>query len=544
MAPVVYVTGHRNPDTDSICAAIAYAELKRKQGVPAQACRLGDLSRETAFVLDHFGVQPPQYLGTVKTQISDLDMDPANAVSASISLKAAWRIMRNHNVKTLPVVDDHQRLIGLLTVSDITTRFLDAIDNNPIAASQTPLTNVAETLSAQLVWGSAKDFNPVGKIAIAATQADEMQPFVDPGDIVIAGNRVDAQLKAIACGANCLILTCGTSVSDEVLRSAEEHRCVIMTTQADTFTTARLINLSIPVSFVMSTQNLISFNVDDYVDDIKDKMLKTRYRSYPVVDDNNVIQGFISRYHLISYRNKKVILVDHNEKSQTVPGIEEAEILEIIDHHRLGDIQTANPIYFKNEPVGSTSTIIANLYFEAGIRPAKGVAGILCSAILSDTLKFQSPTSTYTDKLTAERLADIAGIEIEEFASAMFKAGSTLRGKTSQEILGQDIKEFHFTRHKLAIAQVYTMGDSGLEEIREELLEYMNEYCLRERYNLLMLLVTDILSQSSEVLFTGDDSELIGKAFGVDTEGGRVHLEGVVSRKKQVVPAIAAAAEE
>ncbi|WP_005034859.1 putative manganese-dependent inorganic diphosphatase [Holophaga foetida] len=544
MEPVVYITGHRNPDTDSICAAIAYAELKKKLGVQALACRLGEVNRETAFVLNHFGVKAPENLVTVKTQVCDLDMDPANAVSPGISVKAAWRIMRKHNVKTLPVVDDHQKLMGLLTVSDITTRYLDAIDNNPIAASQTPLANVVETLSAQLVWGSAKDFNPVGKIAIAAAQADDMQPFVDPGDIVIAGNRIDAQLKAMACGANCLILTCGTSVADEVLRAAEEHRCVVMTTQADTFTAARLINLSIPVSFVMSNGNLISFNVDDYVDDIKDKMLKTRYRSYPVVDDNNVIQGFISRYHLISYRNKKVILVDHNEKSQTVHGIEEAEILEIIDHHRLGDIQTANPIYFKNEPLGSTSTIIANLYFEAGIRPTKSIAGILCAAIISDTIQFKSPTSTYTDKLTAERLADIAAININDFALAMFKAGSTLVGKTPQEILTQDIKEFRFTRHKIAIAQVYTMGDSGLEDVREELIEYMNMYCVQGGYNLLMLLVTDILSQGSEVLFTGQDRDLVGKAFRMETEDGRVHLDGVVSRKKQVVPVISAAAEE
>jgi len=236
--------------------------------------------------------------------------------------------------------------------------------------------------------------------------------------------------------------------------------------------------------------------------------------------------------------------VDHNEKSQTVPGIEEAEILEIIDHHRLGDIQTANPIYFKNEPVGSTSTIIANLYFEAGIRPTKGIAGILCAAILSDTIQFKSPTSTYTDKLTAERLADIAGIQIEDFALAMFKAGSTLAGKTPQEILTQDIKEFRFPRHKIAIAQVYTMGDSGLEDVRDELVEYMEMYCVKGGYNLLMLLVTNILSQNSEVLFTGEDRALVEKAFRVETQDGRLHLEGVVSRKKQVVPVIAAAAEE
>nr|WP_320132035.1 putative manganese-dependent inorganic diphosphatase [uncultured Holophaga sp.] len=543
MDPVVFVTGHKNPDTDSICAAIAYAELKRKQGVQAVPCRLGDISRETAFVLDHFGVPAPELLQTVKTQVSDLDMDPANAVSLGISVKSAWRVMRQQNVKTLPVVDDGQKLLGLLTVSDITTKYMDAIDNNPIAASCTPLANVVETLSAQLIRGNGKEFDPTGKIVIAATHADEMEPFMEPGDIVIAGNRHDNQLKAIEGGANCLILTCGSQPSSEVLEAAEAKGCVMMTTQADTFTTARLINQSIPISHVMTTGELVAFHVDDYVDDIKDRMLKTRYRSYPVVDDNNVIQGFISRYHLISYRNKKVILVDHNEKSQTVDGIEEAEILEIIDHHRLGDIQTNKPIYFKNEPVGSTSTIVANLYFEAGIRPTRSIAGILCAAILSDTLQFKSPTATYTDRLTAERLADIAGIDIPDFATAMFRAGSTLIGRTPQEILAQDIKEFRFPKHRVAIAQVYTMGDSGLDAVRSALVEYMDQYCAKAGYHLLLLLVTDILSQGSELLFTGEAGDLVAKAFQVETEDGRAHLPGVVSRKKQVVPVLAAAME-
>lgn len=539
----VYVTGHKNPDTDSICSAIAYAELKRKMGTAATACRLGELNRETAFVLDHFEVPSPELLYNVKTQVSDLDMDVVNSVSPSVSIKSAWKIMKRNNVKTLPVVDDNGRLLGVVTLSDITNKYMDALDNNTIATSKTTLGNIVETLNARLIWGSQQDFATSGKILIAAMNADEMSPHVESGDVVIAGGRTDTQLKAVELGANCIIVTCGAKIDPSVVKAAEAKRCILMATQADTFTTARLINQSVPIGYIMSTENLVKFEIDDYIEDIKDKMLKTRYRSYPVVDSNNVIKGLISRYHLISYRNKKVILVDHNEKSQTVNGIEEAEILEIIDHHRLGDIQTSKPIWFKNEPLGSTSTIVASLYFESGIRPSRTIAGLLCAAIISDTIKFKSPTCTYTDRSTAEKLAEIAGIQMDEFALAMFKAGSTLLGKSPQEIVCQDFKEFRFGKYKVGIAQVYTIDSEGLNEIRGKLIEYMDNYCRNRGYSLVMLLVTDILDQGSEVLYTGEARELVAKAFNIELTDNSVYLDGVVSRKKQVIPFISRAAE-
>lgn len=543
MEKPIYVTGHKNPDTDSICSAIAYAELKRKLGAEATAFRLGELNRETAFVLDYFGMQVPELLYNVKTQVSDLDMDVVNSVSPSVSIKSAWKIMKRNNVKTLPVVDDNARLLGVVTLSDITNKYMDALDNNTIATSRTTLGNIVETLNARLVLGTQADFLTSGKIIIAAMNADEMGPHIEKGDIVITGSRTDTQLKAVELGANCIIVTCGARIDNSVIEAAKQKTCILMTTQADTFTTARLINQSVPIGYIMTTENLIKFEIDDYIEDIKDKMLKTRYRSYPIVDSNNVIKGLISRYHLISYKNKKVILLDHNEKSQTVNGIEESEILEIIDHHRLGDIQTTKPIWFKNEPLGSTSTIVANIYFESGIRPSRNIAGILCAAIISDTLKFKSPTCTYTDQTTAEKLAEMAGINIDEFAYSMFKAGSTLKGKTAQEIVCQDFKEYKFGKYKMGIAQVYTIDYESLNEIKPKLVEFMNSYCENSGYSLIMLLITDILEQGSEVLYAGEAKELVAKAFNVELNDSSIYLDGIVSRKKQVIPYISRAAE-
>lgn len=535
---IVYITGHKNPDTDSICSVIAYAELKQKLGINALPMRLGDINRETEFVLKYFNVQLPRLLQTVKTQISDLDIDNVSPVTPDISIKTAWNIMRKKNKKTLPVVDEHERLLSVVTLSDLTAKYMDALENNSIAASNTTLRNVVETLNAKLLCGTQEDFLTTGKVMVAAIAPEEMHTCIEKGDIVITGNREDSQLKALECGANCMIITMGGQPTDLVIKTAKEHKAIVMVTAADTFTTARLINQSIPVGYVMSKNDITKFNIEEFVDEISDKMLKTRYRSYPIVDENNKIRGALSRYHLIARKKKKVILLDHNEKTQTVHGIEQAEVLEIIDHHRLGDIQTNNPIFVKNEPVGSTSTIIANLYFDAGIRPAKNIAGLMCAAILSDTLKFKSPTCTYTDRITAEKLAEIADINIEEFTTAMFKAGSSLQGKTPKDIFNQDLKEYRIEKHRIAIGQIYTLDMESVADVKENLLEYMETFSKQSRYDLVMLLVTDILNQGSELLFVGSSKELIGKAFNVNLVGNSIYLPGVVSRKKQVIPTI------
>lgn len=544
MSASVYVIGHKNPDTDSVCSAIAYAELKNKLGIAAIPARLGEINRETEFILHYFDVAVPEQIATVKTQVSDIKMDRAFPVSPDISIKTAWNLMKRNNIKTIPVVDEHEKLLGIVTLSDITNKYMDAMDNNIIAATSTTLRNIVETLNAKLICGSQEDFKTTGRVIVAAVEPADLKAYVEHGDIVITGNQEDIQLKALECGANCLIVTCGDSPSQTVIDEALRNNSILMMTPIDTFTSARLVNQSIPIGAIMTDQNIIQFNIDDFIDDIQDKMLKTRYRSYPVVDDNNLIEGFIARYHLISQRKKNVILVDHNEKSQAVDGIEEADILEIIDHHRLGDIQTSSPIFIRNEPVGSTSTIIANMYFEMGIRPSKSIAGILCSAILSDTIKFKSPTSTYIDRITAEKLAEIAGINnIDEYANRMFKEGSSLQGKTLKEIFYQDFKEYSFGGYKIGIGQVFTMDREIIAEMEEDLVAYVKQLCADNGYHLLMLFVTDIINQASEVFFAGEKKELIAIAFNVDIGENSVYLPGVVSRKKQVIPLISSAAD-
>lgn len=544
MSDLIYITGHRNPDTDSICSVIAYAELKRKFGYNVKPVRLGDISRETKFVLNYFDVPVPDFIQTVKTQISDLSIDVISPASPDVSIKVAWNIMKRNNVKVLPVVDENEKFIGIVTLSDLTGSYMDTVENSSFLLTKTPLINIVETLNAEIETGEDMDFSKAGKVVVAAMTPDAMEGFIEKGDIVITGNRKDTQTKVIELGALCLILTCSSKPEEDVVALANKNKCIILSTPIDTFTAARLINQSIPIGTVMTKENFVSFNIDDFIDDIRDRMLKTRYRSYPVLSDDNKIKGFISRYHLISKNRKKVILLDHNEKSQTVDGIDQAEILEIIDHHRLGDIQTGNPVLFKNEPVGSTCTIIANLYFDNGIKPSRKIAGIMCAAIISDTMKFKSPTCTYEDIRTARVLADIAGINIDEFAAAMFREGSSLHGRTPKEILHQDYKEFIIGKYKIGIGQVNTLDADSLSEIKKQLITYMEEVCENKGFNLVILLLTDILEESSEALVAGKDKMLLEKAFGLEIIENRAYLRGIISRKKQVVPAISAVIEQ
>ena len=536
MSELIYITGHKNPDTDSICASIAYAELKKKLGIPAVAVRIGEINRETEFVLRYFNVKVPDYLASVKTQLCDLHIDEISPGAADISIKTAWNIMQAGNVKVLPVANGEGKLLGIITLSDITRSYMNALDSNALSAGRTALQNIIDTLKAKLISGCDDDFRSSGKIVIAAMEPDSMKPFVEKGDIVLAGDRKDAQLEAVKIGVSCLILTCGGQIDDDVLEQAEKSKCIVMSTGYDTFTAARLISQSIPVGLVMTRKDMVCFHINDYVDSIKDRMLQTRYRSYPVVDDNGCIMGFVARYHLISQKRKKIILLDHNEKAQTIDGIEQAEILEIIDHHRLGDIQTGYPVFVRNEIVGSTSTLIAGMYFENGIKPSKEIAGILCAAILSDTVKFKSPTSTYADTAVVSKLAKIAEIDVDGFAAQMFQAGSALDGMSPQKILKNDFKDYVINKNRIGIGQIHSLDAKNLQELKSSMLAYMNGYLGENHYRLLILMMTDIVQEGSYLLFAGDDGQLIKKAFHVEPSKNGVYLPGVVSRKKQVVP--------
>ena len=539
MKDIIYVTGHKNPDSDSICAAYAYAEFKNKIGeTETVACRLGDVNQETQFILDYFDAEAPKFLNTVKLKVEDLQFDNINPVSPDISLKTAWTIMREKNIKTLPVGDENNHLLGVLAVANLTSCYMDIWDNRILSKSNTTLDNIIDTLSAKICYVNEDiKFFP-GKIAVTAMQPDTMTEHIEEGDIAIVGDREEAQAALINLNVSLMIVTGGYAPSEKIINLAKEHGVTIIVTQHDSFTASRLIVQSIPVGYVMVKENIVSFRTDDLVDDIKKVMSETRFRSYPVLDENGRVVGTVSRYHLISNHKKKVIQVDHNERGQSVDGLEDAEVLEIIDHHRVADIQTNNPIYFRNEPVGSTSTIVAKCFFENGIRPSRKAAGLLCGAIISDTLLFRSPTCTPQDQYICKKLAEIAGINIEEFAKEMFKAGTSLKGKTVEQIFNTDFKPFTIEGTKVGISQVNTMDIEGFMPLKEEMLNYMDQKAKEAGLEMVMLLLTDILNEGSEILVTGAKPEIVEKAFKITLKDKGAFLPGVLSRKKQVVPPI------
>ena len=539
MKDIIYVTGHKNPDSDSICAAYAYAEFKNKIGeTETVACRLGDVNQETQFLLDYFDAEAPKFLNTVKLKVEDLQFDNINPVSPDISLKTAWTIMREKNIKTLPVGDENNHLLGVLAVANLTSCYMDIWDNRILSKSNTTLDNIIDTLSAKICYVNEDiKFFP-GKIAVTAMQPDTMTEHIEEGDIAIVGDREEAQAALINLNVSLMIVTGGYAPSEKIINLAKEHGVTIIVTQHDSFTASRLIVQSIPVGYVMVKENIVSFRTDDLVDDIKKVMSETRFRSYPVLDENGRVVGTVSRYHLISNHKKKVIQVDHNERGQSVDGLEDAEVLEIIDHHRVADIQTNNPIYFRNEPVGSTSTIVAKCFFESGIRPSRKAAGLLCGAIISDTLLFRSPTCTPQDQYICKKLAEIAGINIEEFAKEMFKAGTSLKGKTVEQIFNTDFKPFTIEGTKVGISQVNTMDIEGFMPLKEEMLNYMDQKAKEAGLEMVMLLLTDILNEGSEILVTGAKPEIVEKAFKITLKDKGAFLPGVLSRKKQVVPPI------
>lgn len=538
----VYILGHKNPDSDSICSALAYADYKNGNGdVNAIPVRLGEINRETEFILDYFGVESPELMETVRLSVEDLNFDKLAPVNPEVSLRMALSLMKKNNLNILPVIDDEtEKLIGVVTVSDIIQSYIDVWDNSILGKSETPIDNIIDTLSASPIL-ITENIRPItGKLIVLAMEPDKIKEYIEENDIAICGDRKDSQQIAISSNISLLIVTGNGTIDEEMINEAYEKNITIISTPHDTFTTSRLITQSIPIDYVMTKEDLVVFALDDLVDGVKLQMSQTRYRSYPVIDDNNndKVIGLISRYHLISSMKKKVILVDHNERSQSIDGLEEAEILEIIDHHRVADVFTGSPIYFRNEPVGSTSTIIASIMFENGRRPSKKIAGILAAAIISDTLLFKSPTSTHTDKMILERLARIADLNVEEFAMEMFKAGTSLVGRTPQELLSSDFKAFTINDVNIGISQVYTMDPDSLKNMKDELIILMEEKAREQAYSIFILMLTDIFNEASEMVVIGQNKEYVAKAFGKELENNSFYAPGVLSRKKQVVPPI------
>lgn len=539
MKDTIYITGHKNPDSDSICAAIAYSEYKNGTGsVEAVPIRLGEINQETRFILDYFGITEPHYVETVRQSVEDINFDRVAPISSDISLRMALNIMKNNNVNSLPVVDDEERLIGVVTISDIIENYIDVWDYRILGKSETTIDNILETLTGNPITIPENPKPLIGKIHVLAMEPETIKQYLEGNDIVICGNRKDIHEFAVENNVSLIILTGDGYTEEEVIQTAKDNRVTIISTPYDTFTTSRLITQSIPVKYTMTSDNLIMFSLDDLVDDVKVQMSQTRFRSYPVIDHDRKVIGLISRYHLISSAKKKVILVDHNERSQSVDGLEESEILEIIDHHRVADVFTGSPIYFRNEPVGSTSTIIASIYFENGRRPPKRIAGMLAAAIISDTLLMKSPTSTATDKRILERLAVIADMDIEKFAVEMFKAGTTLTGRSPHDLLNQDFKSFVIQDERIGISQVYTMDPESLRDRREEILELMEKVSKENGYSIYIFMLTDIFNESSEMIVVGEYKDLVAKAFDSELKDNSFYAPGVLSRKKQIVPPI------
>lgn len=536
MPKKIYVIGHKNPDTDSICAAIAYAKLKNTLGDPhVIACRAGNLNTETRYVLDRFGIDEPELLADTHIRVRDLLNGPVTTVQAHVPLLEAWMLMRSEKIKTLPVVDAHGQLTGLVTVGDVAEKYMDELAQRDLSDLHVKVENVVKTLSGTLLNGCTGD-ELKGNLVIGAMHWDSMKKVLPPGCVVIMGDREKGQKAALEAGASCLILTNGARLTPDMEKEVQDKGTTVISVPMDTFSAARMIMMSAPVRSIMRTGDLTTFEDNDLLEDAKRVMLETRFRNYPVVDEDNHVIGSIARYHILGYTKKQVILVDHNEFSQAVNGIEEAQILEVVDHHRVGGIQTGEPILFRNEPVGSTCTLVAKAYFENGLTPEPEIAGIMCAAILSDTVIFKSPTCTSQDREMARKLAEIAGINPEEFGIAMFKQSSSLSQVSPADILNTDLKEFMMGDTRFGIGQVSTMGFEELPQIMPGLFAEMESQRSKDNLGYMLLMVTDLLSESTVLLISGPRPEIIGEAFGTLVADNQTHLPGVLSRKKQIIP--------
>lgn len=527
----VYVSGHRNPDTDSICSAIAYAYLKRiSEGINAIPVRLGPINRETKFVLDYFGVEEPIFIENVYTQVQDIKFDKPLVFKENTSMFEAWNAMMEKNIRTIAVVDNENKLIGIATVGDLAKAYLSS--SHELSKYKIPIDNILATLKGEEILRYVDYLE--GDILVAAMSKENVLKRIKKGDILIIGDRDDIQQAAIQQGIKALIITGNNGISEKIFELAKQYKVTIIKVVPDTFDTVKLLNQSIPLSYVIKKEDLLTFRVSDYIDDVKEVMLKYRYRNFPVVDEEGKVVGLLARRHILDYERKNVIMVDHNEFSQAVEGIEQARILEIIDHHRIGTIETEQPILFRNHPVGSTATIINRLFEEKGLIPEPKIAGIMCAAILSDTLVFKSPTCTPEDVRAAKKLAEIANIDINEFGTEMFKAGTSLEGKTVEEIFYTDFKEFTINNYKIGIGQVNTLTDAG--ELKQQLISFMEKVKKDKDYDILLLMLTDIINEGSEILFVGNNKELLQRAFNVEIKNNSFYLPYVISRKKQVLP--------
>ena len=543
----VVVIGHRNPDTDSICSAIAYAELKnRTSTLVCEPRRAGKMNQETEFVLKKFGVTPPRMCTDVNPKIRDVDYREMPGIPGSTSLRRAWKIMRDQQIDTLSITSADNELEGIITVKDLATANMDVFDTAVLAKSRTSYKNILETLNGTMVVGNADAVCTTGHIKIGTATPEMLESSVEKGDIVILSNRYESQLCAIEKEASLLIICNGAKVGRTIQRIADETGVAIMTTPVDTYAAGKLISQCAPISYYMTRDNILKFTLVTPVADVLRVMAKVRHRYFPILDEEGKYCGMVSRRNVIALRKRRIILVDHNEATQAVEGFDQAEILEIIDHHRIGSLETSGPVYFRNQPVGCTATIITQMYDENGVDIPPQIAGLLLAAILSDTLAFRSPTCTPVDENNAKRLAKIAGVDIEEFSTEMFEAGEKLDGKTPEEVFLQDFKVFMCGDIRFGVAQGSYMTRKNLQAAQALLQPYLEEARNKQNVEDLYMLLTDVPKEESVVICTGRyAAEVLSNGFeSQPAADGSWTLPGVVSRKKQFIPAMMSAYQE
>ena len=537
----IKVIGHRNPDTDSICSAIAYSRLKNKLDPehPCKPCRAGLLNRETEFVLNRFQTPVPELYTDVSPQLRDVDIRPIPGVDGEMTVRRAWSNMRDLVIDTLCVVDEGRSLKGLITVRDIATANMEVPDISILAESRTSYHNVVETLNGTVLVGDIEGRCVEGCIRIGSGSAEHMERTITKGDVVIVGNRSDSQLAAIEMDAGCIVVCSGSKVSKVICMLAAEKGCIVISTPNNTYVSGQMISQATPIRHYMVQKNLLTFNLNSSVDSVTKVMASVRFRYFPVLDDEGRYVGVVSRRNLMNLHKKQLILVDHNERSQAVDGIDQAEVLEIIDHHRIGSLETEGPVYFRNVPVGCTCTIIYQLYQENEIEIEDSTAGLMLSAILSDTLMFRSPTCTSLDEKAARALAKQLDLDLEAYADAMFEAGGDVSGKTAEEVFNTDYKIFTSKNLRFGIGQGSYMSERNRKASQALVGPSLDTALKNQDLDFIFYMFTDVVHSTTELLMAGRGADvLVEKAFHAPVENGMAILPGVVSRKKQMVPAL------
>lgn len=528
----IYITGHRNPDTDSIVSAIAYAALKNALGAREyQAARLGQISDETQAVLDRFGMEAPQLINTARTQVQDLDFDTPPILAPEATLSYAWQTMKKDHIAALPVANEDGTLYGMISTGDVADNDVSSIQNPYI--KNCPIYNLLSVLEGRVLNEAGEPHDVIsGRVTVALPVGRENLLFSEQDSIVVCGDQPDMIARAMELNVNCVIV-CQAEVSQELLQT-KTNTCII-TTPLDAYRVIRLIYQALPISGICQNKELVSFHLSDYLDDVRNTIVESRFRAYPILDKDEHVVGTLSRFHLLKPRRKRFILMDHNERAQSVPGLEQAEILEIVDHHRLADIETGGPIYMRNEPVGSTTTIVAGMYQEKGLMPSAKIAGLMAAAIVSDTVMFKSPTCTQRDIDVAQRMARIGNVALGELGQLIFTANSSM-DKSAEALLNTDYKEFHIAGHELAVSQITCMDSEALLQRKDEFLATMEKIRADKKFDAVMLMITDVLLDGTQLLFVGDEINIC-QAFDIeDCTEHCAFLPNIMSRKKQIIP--------